>query len=77
MVPKQLRAFARSVGPLRAERKLARQRRILRTAEHVAENDPPHCLPEGSQWRVEEERARVEFWAEIAALARGSDTATS
>jgi hypothetical protein len=70
MVPKQLRAFARSVGPSRAERKLARQRWGLLGAEHIAEKDPPHCLPEGSQWRIEEERARVEFWAEIAGLAR-------
>jgi hypothetical protein len=77
MDEKQMKAFAQSVGPSRAERKLAKTRLDLSVAERIAENDPPHYLSEGSAWRVEEERARVEFWAEISALAHAPHVASS
>jgi hypothetical protein len=67
MDSKQRKAFAHSVGLMRAERALARALRNLAAAEHVMKTDASAWWSEGSRSRVREAGVSVKFWAEIIA----------
>ena len=67
MGSKQGKAFAQSVGLMRAERALARALRNLAAAEHIVQTDASAWWSEGLRWRVREARVSVKFWTGIIA----------